>query len=227
LVAVDLVTSWTECLPVWGKGQSRVGAAIEQLRRQLPFPLLGLNSDNGTEFINHALWKYCQSHGITFTRSRSYKKNDQAHVEQKNWSVVRRLVGYDRFDSRAAFDTLPQLYQLVRLHTNFFQPTSKLIGTQRQGAKVHKQYDLAQTPYQRLLAAAALSPAQSEALAAYYSYLNPVKLRSEIEQVQHGLWKLAREDSRYDAEAKLLACLDIPAELETNKTLRRKGNTLN
>lgn len=92
LVAVDITTSWTECVPVWGKGQSRVGSARHRARRELPFPVLGLHTDNGGEFINHALWHYCQQHGIQFTRSRSYKKNDQPHVEQKNWSVIRRLV---------------------------------------------------------------------------------------------------------------------------------------
>jgi len=124
LVAVDLVSSWIECLPVWGKGQSRVGSAIDRLRRQVPFQLLGLNSDNGSEFINQALWRYCQQHGIDFTRSWPYKRNDQAHVEQKNWGVVRRLVGYDRFESQRALEALDYLYQLVRLHVNFFQPTS-------------------------------------------------------------------------------------------------------
>ena len=92
LVAVDIVTGWTVCAPVWGKGKSRVGSAMHRLRRQLPFPLLGIDTDNGGEFINRGLWDYCNRHGIKFTRSRPYKKNDQAHVEQRNWTAVRRRV---------------------------------------------------------------------------------------------------------------------------------------
>ena len=234
LVTVELVTGWNECQPVWGKSQSRVGQAIEKVRQLVPFTLVGLNSDNGSEFINHGLWSYCKRHGITFTRSRTYKKNDQAHVEHlscrrqgKNWSVVRRLVGYDRFDSKAAFETLGYLYQLVRLHTNFFQPISKLVASQREGAKVHKQYDRAQTPYQRLLAAGVLTTAQKEALASYYDCLNPLQLRTQIEQTQHELWKLARPDPRSDAEAKIIEELDATAGQEATNTLERKGNTSN
>ncbi len=103
LVGADVATGWTECVPVCGKGQSRVGSAIHQLRNQLPFPLLGLHCDNGSEFIHHHLWHYCQQQGIEFTHSRSYKKNDQAHVEQKNWSTMRRLVGYDHYSTKAAY----------------------------------------------------------------------------------------------------------------------------
>ena len=99
LSMVDVATGWTECQGVWGKGQQRVGAAIHQVRRRLPFHLLGLHSDNGSEFVNYGLHNYCWREGIKFTRSRSYKKNDNAHVEQKNWSVVRRLIGYDRYNS--------------------------------------------------------------------------------------------------------------------------------
>jgi hypothetical protein len=102
LSTVDVATSWVECAAVWGKCQQRVGGAIHRVRQRLPFPLLGLDSDNGSEFINQHLYAYCQREGITFTRSRPYKKNDSCHVEQKNWSVIRRLVGYDRYSSRAA-----------------------------------------------------------------------------------------------------------------------------
>lgn len=172
LVAVDLVTGWTDCVPVWGKGQSRVGSAIDRVRCELPLRLLGINSDNG-KFINHPLWEYCQRHDIEFTRARAYRKNDQAHVEHqscrrqgKNWSVVRRLVGYDRYATREAYDQLAYLHRLVRLYVNFFQPISKLIGKRREAANVHKQYDRAQTPYQRLQATEALSPSQGEGLAA-------------------------------------------------------------
>jgi hypothetical protein len=208
LVAVDLVTGWTECVPVWGKGQSRVGSAIDQVRRELPFPLLGISSDNGSEFINRPLWDYCQRHDIAFSRSRAYKKNDQAHVEQKNYSVVRRFVGYDRYSTKEAHEQLAYLYRLLRLYVNFFQPLCKLIGKRREGAKLHKQYDRAQTPYQRLQATQALSPSQREGLAALYQYLNPVQLRKEIEEALCELWKMAQPDPRAKAEAAALAKID-------------------
>ena len=137
---------------VWGKGQERVGAAVHHIAQRIPFPLVGLDSDNGGEFINYHLYEYCQRNEITFTRSRPYKKNDNAHVEQKNWSVVRRLIGYDRYTSRPALDQLNRIYGLVRLYVNFFQPVMQLKHKTRNGAKVHRQYDTAKTPYQRVLA---------------------------------------------------------------------------
>ena len=123
------------------------GCAIHRVRQRLPFPLLGLDSDNGSEFINQHLYAYCQREGITFTRSRPYKKNDSCHVEQKNWSVVRRLIGYDHYSSHAALETINHLYDLLRLYLNFFQPVMKLESKTRHGAKVHKIYDKAQTPF--------------------------------------------------------------------------------
>jgi len=222
LLAVDLVSGWIEPVPVWGKDESRVGGAIDRVRRQVPFQLLELHSDNGSEFVNQDLWDYCQRHGIAFTRSRPYKKNDQAHVEQKNGSVVRRVVGYDRFRSKAALRALDHLYQLLRLHVNFFQPTCKLIDSQRQGAKVRKQYDRAQTPYQRLLAAGALSPSQQQALASYYPYLNPAQLCRQIEQAQQALWKLASPDPRSEAEARIIAQLDAQDSQKSKQTTKSR-----
>jgi hypothetical protein len=107
LVATDVATGWTECQAIWGKGQAAVVDALEQIRDRLPFPLLGIDSDNGSELLNAHLLRWCEGQRLTFTRSRPYWKNDQAHVEQKNWSVVRRLVGYDRYESREALAALP------------------------------------------------------------------------------------------------------------------------
>ena len=167
LSTVDVASGWSECMAVWGKGQDRVGGAIHKVRQRLPFPLLGVDSDNGGEFINHHLYTYCQREDITFTRSRSYKKNDSCHVEQKNWSVVRRLVGYDRYCSRAALETLNRIYTILRLYVNFFQPSMKLVHKTRHGAKVHKVYDQAQTPYQRLLRSGVLTKAKRHELLAH------------------------------------------------------------
>lgn len=191
LCAVDVATGWSECVGVWGKGQERVGAAVHRLRQRLPFPLLGLDSDNGSEFINQVLYGYCQRQGITFTRSRPYKKNDSAHVEQKNWWLVRRLVGYDRYSSQEALEALEGVYGLVRLYANFFQPVLKLVGKERVGAKVRKRYDVARTPYQRALAYGIADPAQAAHLAELYRALNPVQLRAEIEAALEKLWPLA------------------------------------
>ena len=191
LSTVDVASGWSECMGVWGKGQERVGGAVHKIRQRLPFPLLGLDSDNGSEFINQHLYNYCRREGITFTRSRSYKKNDSCHVEQKNWSVVRRLVGYDRYNSRAALEALNRVYNLTRLYVNFFQPVMKLVAKTRHGAKVHKVYDTAQTPHQRLLKAGILTEAKQQELAATYHRLNPVTLLRQINQNLERLWDMA------------------------------------
>ncbi len=191
LTTVDVASGWSECIGVWGKGQQRVRAAIHRARQRLPFPLLGLDSDNGGEFINQCLVNYCREEGMTFTRSRSYKKNDSCHVEQKNWSVVRRLIGYDRYDSKAALEALNRVYDLTRLYVNFFQPVMKLAHKSRHGARVHKVYDTAQTPYHRLLSAGVLADAKQQELAATYHRLNPALLLRQINQNLERLWDLA------------------------------------
>ena len=191
LSTVDVVTGWCEPVAVWGKGQERVGGAVYYVRKQLPMPMLGLDSDNGSEFINQSLYNYCRRDGIIFTRSRSYKKNDSCHVEQKNWTVIRRVIGYDRFSSKAAFKALGDVYTLLRLYINFFQPVSKLMRKSRHGAKVYKLYDTAQTPYQRLLRSGVLTEDKKRELADTYGALNPVTLLKEIRQSVEHLCTLA------------------------------------
>lgn len=175
---------------VWGKGKERVGTGVHKTRVRLPFPLKELHTDNGGEFINDLLYPWCKNEGIRLTRGRSYKKNDQAYVEQKNWAVPRRLIGYDRYSSKAAYEQMQRLYRVVGLYVNFFQPVSKLIHKERAGAKVRKTYDQARTPYQRLLATHVLDDATRETLATLYARLNPVKLRSQIDDALEALWKL-------------------------------------
>ena len=121
------------------------------MRQRLPFPLLGIDFNNGGEFINDLLYRYCLDKEITFTRSRPYQKNDQAHVEQKNWSVVRHTVGYDRWETEQELALLESIYDDLRLYINFFQPSLKLIAKERIGNKTIKRYDTAKTPYQRVL----------------------------------------------------------------------------
>jgi hypothetical protein len=191
LCAVDVASGWSECLPVWGKGQLRVRSAVHRIRQRLPFALLGVDSDNGSEFINQSFYSYCRQEKITFSRSRAYKKNDNCHVEQKNGNIVRRLVGYDRYASKAAYGCLERLYSNVRLYMNFFQPTMKLVSKTRHGAKVNKVYGTAQTPYQRLRDMSMLSTAKQQELAATYHRLNPVLLLKQINGNLESLWQMA------------------------------------
>lgn len=194
LVAVDVSSSWTELEAIWGVGQQRVGAGVHQVAARLPVPLREWHSDNGSEFLNRALLDWCQRHGIRVSRGRSYRKNDQAGVEQKNGLIVRRLVGYDRYASKAAYARLQRLYGLLRLQLNFLRPLRKLVAKQRAGAKVVKRYDAAQTPYQRLLASGALPAAARAALEAQFLAINPATLADEIAQTLDRLWPLAERD---------------------------------
>lgn len=195
VTAVDIVTGWIEMDVVWGKTQVRVAAAIRRIRRRLPVPLLGLDSDNGTEFINHGLYQYCEESGITFTRSRPYRKNDSAHVEQKNGAVVRRLVGHGRYMSAAAFLQMQRVYSLARLHANFFQPVRKLSEKHRQGARSIRFYDDAMTPYQRMLQSGKLAPARKVVLERLYLSLNPLQLSRQIDREAEKLLRLASRNT--------------------------------
>ena len=196
LCAVDIATAWVELEAVWGKGHKRVGGAIHRVRQRLPMPLLGLDSDNGSEFINQSLYDYCRHGGITFTRSRPWKKNDSAHVEQKNGAVVRQLIGYERFAAKAAYAQLARVYELARLHVNFFQPVQKLVAKHRDGARVRRVFDRAQTPYQRLAASGVLTAAARVDLERLYQRLNPLQLRRDLEAALDRLWALAAPDPR-------------------------------
>ena len=191
LSAVDIATGWVSCRGVLGKGQQRVGGAIHHIGQKLPFPLLGIDSDNGSEFINHHLYAYCQQQSITCTRARPYRKNDNAHIEQKNWSVVRRLIGYHRYHSPRALEQLNRLYPLVERYVNFFQPVMQLQEKHRQGARVRKVYDSPRTPFRRLLEHGALTQDQRQQLEQQYRQLNPVKLLRDINKELDRLWQLA------------------------------------
>ena len=192
LTVADIATGWTECLAILYRSQEMVSQAIIELRLRLPFPLLGIDSDNGSEFINHTLFRYCQDEEITFTRCRPYKKNDQAHVEQKNWSVVRRLIGYDRFETEEELLLLRTIYDDFRLYVNFFQPALKLVAKERIGSKVKKKYDTTATPYRRVLASDLVSFEDKARLVNIYYQLNPVTLRKQIDDNIAILWKLVR-----------------------------------
>jgi len=190
LNAVDVSTGWTECEALVNRSQREVSAAIDRMRQNLPFPLLGIDSDNDTAFINDNLYRYCKQEEITFTRSRPYQKNDQAHVEQKNCSAVRQLIGYDRYESQAALAITREIYKDWRRYINFFQPLLKLVEKKRVGSKVRKKYDTARTPYQRVLESPDVSEEDKERLRQRYATLNPVTLRQRIIENLERLWRL-------------------------------------
>jgi hypothetical protein len=188
LTCTDLCTGWTEPIALRRRSQEAVCAAIDAMRQELPFDLLGIDSDNGSEFINDLLYRYCLDEKITFTRSRPYKKNDQAHVEQKNWSVVRHTVGYDRLESGEQRALLESIYKDLRLYVNFFQPVLKLIGKERIGNQVIRKYDTARTPYQRVLEREDVSLTRKAHLLNLYLRLNPAELRRRIDEKVAQLW---------------------------------------
>ena len=190
LDVTDVRTTWTETEAVRNKAQKWVFEALKDIRQRMPFPLLGIDSDSGGEFINDQLFRYCQQERITFTRSRSYRKNDGCFVEQKNYSVVRRAVGYLRYDTEAELLTLNELYPHLRLYTNFFQPTMKLIDKTRYGSKVIKKYDKPLTPFRRVLACPDVSAEHKQALKKLYAKLNPAQLKRQITRLQQKLYKL-------------------------------------
>jgi hypothetical protein len=192
LTCTDICTGWTEPIALRRRSQQTVRDALHAMRPELPFALLGIDSDNGSEFINELLYHYCVEDHITFTRSRPYKKNDQAYVEQKNWSVVRHTVGYDRLESDAEFELLTSIYADLRLYINFFQPVLKLVFKGRVDGKFIKTYDKASTPYQRIMARKDIPPQTKARFTNLYVRLNPVALRNSIDRKVAKLWKLSK-----------------------------------
>ena len=191
LTLTDIASGWTETEAVQNKAQMHVFAALKELRACLPFALLGVDSDNGGEFINGQFLRYCQGEHITFTRSRPYKKNDNCFVEQRNNSVVRRAVGYYRFDTPEQLLLLNRLYERLRLYTNFFLPVMRLKEKQRDGSRLTRRYDEPRTPYKRLLEHPALPQERKDALRAQYASLNIITLKREINQFQARLFESA------------------------------------
>ena len=184
--------------------QSLVVEGLEVIRRQLPVPILGIDSDNDSAFINETLQGYCKEQQIEFTRSRPYQKNDQAWIEQKNGSVIRRFVGYRRFSGLIAGQCLARLYRMVRLYVNYFQPSFKLLSKTRDGAKIKKRYHKPATPCERLLAHASVSDAAKEALRAELAPLDPAELLHQIREGQAALAALGSGDLSHGPERQSL-----------------------
>lgn len=200
----DIATGWTEAISVRSKGERIVRAGLEQLQLRFPFAIRGIHSDNGSEFINHHLQKWCSLHQITYTRGRPARSNDQAHVEQKNWAMVRRCVGYHRYDTPRELDLLNQLWPLESTMTNLFIPQQKLATKTRHGAKVTKTYDTATTPYQRLLRdhPDAIDHLDRAAMDQRLTQADPVAIRDQIALIQANLLTLARRRGQVQRKAK-------------------------
>jgi len=191
LTVTDIATGWTETKAVQNKAEKHVFAALQEIRAHLPFALLGLDSDNGGEFINDQLVRYCQREQITFTRSRPYRKNDNCFVEQKNNSIVRRTVGYYRFDTPEQLALLNELYARLRLYTNFFLPVMRLKEKHRDGSRLTRRYDTPRTPFRRLLDHPELTQERKDLLQRDYARLNIVTLKRDINQLQARLFESA------------------------------------
>jgi hypothetical protein len=183
LNSTDIITGWYEAEAIMGKSQKAVDEAIRRIEERLPFTLKGIDSDNGTEFINGTLKRFAESRKITFTRSRPYKKNDNAHIEQKNFTHVRKIIGYARFDTKEQQDLLNDLYRNeLRLFINYFQPSQKLIKKERIGSKIKRVYDIPKTPYQRVLENKDIPEEVKQKLREQYNTLNPFALKRSIDQ---------------------------------------------
>jgi len=178
LDAIDVATGWVSLAALKNKAQVWTFEEVKKTRARLPFPLLGIDSDNGSEFINEIFLRYCLQEQITFTRSRPYRKNDACFVEQKNYSVVRRAVGWQRFEGDEQVGLLNELYESLELYTNFFQPSMKLKSKQRDGARVRKTYDAARTPFRRVLESGSVAPEIKSRLERQFESLNPARLRA-------------------------------------------------
>lgn len=204
LDATDIATGWTETITVRSKGERIVAAGLEELRLRFPFHIAGIHSDNGSEFINHHLLRWCTTRHITFSRGRAAHSNDQAHVEQKNWTVVRRTVGYHRYDTPRELDLLNQLWPLVSLQVNLFLPQQKLIAKTRTGAKVAKRYDRATTPLNRLRDHHndMLDPHDRTQIETLHHDTDLLALKHAITDIQGNLLELARRRGQVQRRAK-------------------------
>lgn len=205
LTVTDIATGWTENRSVQNKAQKWVVEALTDITAVMPFPVLGVDSDNGSEFINHHLLAWCERRKVTFTRSRPGNSNDGAHVEQKNWAVVRTLVGYHRYDTPAELVVLNKIWGLQSRLTNFFLAQQKLVSKVRNGAKVTKKYDKATTPHRRADRHVAVSVANKKIMNDTLTVLNPAAIQREILCLTSELLKLSTSKTAASRKPALLA----------------------
>jgi hypothetical protein len=208
LDATDVASGWVELRPLLNKAQIWVMEALPDIQATLPFPLLGVDSDNGSEFINRSLLAWCDANHITFTRTRPYKKNDNCFVEQKNLKCVRDYVGYRRFDTPAEHLALAAVYRSLCPLLNYFLPTVKLIDKTRVGSKVRKVYDTPMSPYQRLLASPDVGDEAKAELRRRYQTYNPVLLQQEVHRAVQALMDLSQEKDLMRRQSLVTAALE-------------------
>lgn len=218
LVLTDIATGWTECLALLIREQSRIAAGLREVRDALPFAMLGIDTDNDSAFMTQPILDFCLEGRLEWTRSRAYKKNDQAWVEQKNGAVVRRLVGYGRLSGPRARAALDRLYDASRLYVNFFQPCFKLKSKQRDGAQVRKVYYPPATPYERVMASEAVDAVSKKNLGKQFQALDPVELLGRIRQAQHELAGFAE-----NGEAPAAGPVDVHAFLASLSSAWKGG----
>jgi hypothetical protein len=195
LVLTDVASGWTECVALPVREQALIVEAIKAVEARLPFPLLGLDADNDSAFMNDTLWGYCHARNLEFTRCRAYHKNDQAWVEQKNGSIVRKLVGYGRLEGLTATAALRRLYEASRLYINFFQPSFKLKEKFREGAKVKKRYQSPETPCRRLMLRDDVAETTKQLLEVQFQSLDPVRLLKYIRDAQYAVVAISKDQS--------------------------------
>ncbi|MGH3968512.1 MAG: integrase catalytic domain-containing protein [Mycobacterium sp.] len=220
LTVTDVATGWTENRSVPSKARKWVLAALDDITAVMPFPIRGIDSDNGSEFINFHLLDWCDKHQITFTRSRVGNKNDGCHVEQKNWSTVRTLVGYHRYDTPAELVLLNKIWTLHALLSNFFYPQQKLVYKAREGAKIIKKHDTAATPHQRAQAHSNLPTTAKADLTRTYLDINPAALQRQIQALLTELLTLAITKAGPKRKA---PPTQAPANDTTNQLTRASG----
>lgn len=188
--AVDIATSWWEAEPILRRTQQNTRDGMDRIRKRLPFRVLEIHPDNDTGMINDLLWQYCKNARIKMSRSRPYKKNDNAWVEQRNWTHVRKVVGYRRMDSAAELDVLRQLYEKLCLYKNYFQPTMKLLEKIREGGKLRRKYDEPRTPYQRIMESKDIRASSRRRLKQQYESMNVAELHRQVEALRNRLFDL-------------------------------------
>jgi hypothetical protein len=215
----DIASTWVETRTVLGKGERGIVQAFSEMREVLPLKVLDIDSDNGSEFINHNLYRYCEAREIGFTRGRPYKKDDNAHIEQKNWTHVRKLIGWDRYDTPEAVAALNDLYaHELRLYMNLFQPSVKLIRTERKGSRKVRRYDQPRTPLDRLVGMPGADPKKVEALLHLRSQLDPFILSQIIRKKLDRIWTMRQTGKR-------IVKPKPPSDLEVSRSLARTLST--
>jgi hypothetical protein len=213
----DIGSTWVETRAILGKGEEGVVEAFHQMSAILPFAVTAIDVDNGGEFINYHLWRYCENKKIGFTRSRPYKKDDNAHIEQKNWTHVRKLIGWDRYDTPEAVRAMNDLYtNELRLYMNLFQPSVKLIRLERRGSRKTRKYDPPQTPLDRLAKMPGADRANVEKLLVLRAHLNPFDLAAIIRRKLDRIWKLRQVRGMQVGKKEI-----VGSEIEIARTLSR------